>query len=240
MGEKDKIYILLTDTGSLLTRAIKQYTQAPYNHASIAFSKNLDEMYSFGRKYPINPVYGGFVREDVYQRYARYFPNTTCALYELQVDERTTEKIKRVIEVFQTKPSRYTYNFMGLIGVVFNYPIEITASYFCSQFVAEVLKRAGVVLWDKPTALVTPEDFRQNEHFRLVYEGALLHYPVIQEKLIEINEKKGCYAIGKGFFRGLKEKIIEPPHQKFAQMMSLFIQKTRFEDLLGKQNEKKK
>lgn len=240
MGETQAIYILLTDTGSLFTRAIKQYTHAPYNHASVAFSEDLQEMYSFGRKHPLNPVYGGFVREDVYQRYSRYFPQTTCALYKLQVDTRTAKKVKRVVEVFQTKPSRYTYNFVGLFGVVFNYPIEITASYFCSQFVAEVLKRSGVQLWDKPPALVTPEDFRKNEQLQLIYEGKLLDCPTIQSHLVEMDEKKGCYPIGKGFVRGLKEKIIEPQHQKIAHMMSQFTQKIKFEDVLGRENKKKK
>lgn len=240
MEQTHSIYILLTDTGSLFTRAIKQYTHAPYNHSSIAFDETLHDMYSFGRKHPLNPVYGGFVREDVYYRYSRYFPNTTCALYELQVDERTVEKIKRVIEVFQTKPERYTYNFVGLIGVVFNYPIEMTASYFCSQFVAEVLRRAGVVLWDKPSALVTPEDFRKAEGMTLLYEGKLLEYPVIQSYIQELDEKNGCYSFGRGFMRALKEKIIAPQHRRISAMMTLFTQKIKFEDVLGRENKKKK
>ena len=32
-----KVYILLTDTGTLFTKLIKLYTKKPYNHASISF-----------------------------------------------------------------------------------------------------------------------------------------------------------------------------------------------------------
>lgn len=35
-----KIYILLTDTGTLFTRLIKLYTKKPYNHASISLILN--------------------------------------------------------------------------------------------------------------------------------------------------------------------------------------------------------
>lgn len=240
MNQTHSVYILLSDTGSLFTRTIKQYTHAPYNHASIAFDADLSDIYSFGRKHPLNPVYGGFVREDLYHRYFRYFPQTTCALYELRVDERTAKKIKRVVDVFQTKPKRYTYNYVGLLGVVFNYPIEITASYFCSQFVAEVLRRAGVVLWDKPSALVTPEDFRKAPELHLIYEGKLSDYGVVQTHIQEMNEKKACRPFGRGLIRGMKEKIIEPHHQKVNQITALFIQKIKFEDVIGKSNQKKK
>ena len=36
-----KVYLLLTNTGSFLTKLIKLYTKKPYNHASIAFDYDL-------------------------------------------------------------------------------------------------------------------------------------------------------------------------------------------------------
>lgn len=44
------IYIVLTQTGTLLSRIIKFLTQGQYNHASIGFDEELNYMYSFGRK----------------------------------------------------------------------------------------------------------------------------------------------------------------------------------------------
>ena len=180
-----KIYILLTDTGTLLGRTIKQYTKAPYNHASIAFDKELDEMYSFGRKQPRNPLNGGFVKEDVINGTFKYFPKTTCALYELEITDRQLKRMNRVINQFKKNQESYNYNILGLIGVALKGPIEREGSYFCSQFVSEVLNRSGIRLFDKPPSLVTPDDLRNLEKLRLIYEGALYEYEPVKIKLKE-------------------------------------------------------
>lgn len=59
------IYVLLTDTGTLFTKIIRCFTNAPYNHVSIVLDEELNEIYSFGRKNLRNPFFGGFIREDV-------------------------------------------------------------------------------------------------------------------------------------------------------------------------------
>jgi len=46
-----KIYIVLTHTGTLLSNLIKLYTKNDYSHVSLAFDEDLNEMYSFGRLY---------------------------------------------------------------------------------------------------------------------------------------------------------------------------------------------
>lgn len=44
-----KIYIILTYSGTILSRLIKVYTREKYCHVSVALDENLNEMYSFGR-----------------------------------------------------------------------------------------------------------------------------------------------------------------------------------------------
>ena len=46
MAQEKRIYILLSHSGSLFSKAINIYTKAPYTHVSIAFDKNLNELYS--------------------------------------------------------------------------------------------------------------------------------------------------------------------------------------------------
>lgn len=92
MVADQSVFILLTNTGTFLTRVIKSYTRAPYNHASISFDRELSELYSFGRKTPSNPLDGGFVKEDIKTGTYSRFPNTTCVIYELQVTNREVEK----------------------------------------------------------------------------------------------------------------------------------------------------
>lgn len=50
MSRDKEIYVLLTDTGTVLTKIIRSFTKDPLNHASIAFDQDLNEVYSFGRK----------------------------------------------------------------------------------------------------------------------------------------------------------------------------------------------
>ncbi|MNZ35192.1 hypothetical protein D3C78_525830 [compost metagenome] len=170
------VYILLTNTGTLFTKVIKTYTRAPYNHASISFDRTLSEMYSFGRKNPNNPLNGGFVKEDIKTGTFSKYPNTTCVIYELQVSEREVEKMQRVLQLFIRRRNKFLYNILGVIGVALKEPVEFSNSYFCSQFVAEILERSGIKLWDKLPALVTPEDFRQSDRLQLIYEGRLSDY----------------------------------------------------------------
>jgi len=176
MSDNRSIYILLTNTGTLFTKMIQGYTKAPYNHASISFDRELCELYSFGRKHPNNPLNGGFVKEDLKTGTFSKYPNTTCVIYELQVSEREIVKMKRVLHIFIRSHRKYLYNILGIIGIAMKEPVEFSNSYFCSQFVAEILERSGIKLWDKLPALVTPDDFRKSERLELIYEGKLSQY----------------------------------------------------------------
>ncbi|MCQ4087887.1 hypothetical protein [Saccharibacillus sp. JS10] len=176
MTESRSIYILLTNTGTLFTKMIQVYTRAPYNHASISFDRELTELYSFGRKNPYNPVDGGFVREDIRTGTFSRYPNTACVIYKIEVSEREEAKMRRVLNVFIRSREKYLYNLLGIVGVALKEPVEFSNSYFCSQFVAEILHRSGIKIWNKLPALVTPDDFRQSERMELIYEGLLKSY----------------------------------------------------------------
>ncbi|SER44255.1 hypothetical protein SAMN04487944_104137 [Gracilibacillus ureilyticus] len=177
------VYIMLSDTGTLFTTMIKKYTKAPYNHASISFDPQLREMYSFGRKNPKNPLNGGFVKEDIWSGTFSRYPDTTCVIYKLKVSERQMSKMKRVLHVFIKNNDKFLYNILGVFGVSIKEPIEFSNSYFCSQFVAEILHRSGIKLWDKLPAMVTPDDFRNSGDLELIYEGRLFDFtPILEHK----------------------------------------------------------
>ena len=183
MDEETKtVYVLLTDTGTLFTKLIKRFTNAPYNHVSIVFDEKLNEIYSFGRKFPRNPLIAGFIREDVYFGTYRYFYNTRCQLLKIDVLSKEYFRIRNAIQNFINNKDLYSYNLLGLIGVVIRHPINQINKYFCSQFVAEVFEKSGLNLWNLPPALVTPNDFFMHPRFELVYEGRLYDYPLLNEE----------------------------------------------------------
>lgn len=172
---KRHIYILLTNTGSLLNKTIKLYTKAPYNHTSIALDKNLNEVYSFGRKTPNNPFIGGLVREDLNGIYS-HFKDTTCAVYALEIDYKVYKRVLKNIDKFQLKRDSYKYNFVGLFGVAINRPIYRENAFFCSQFIATILNKSGLNLFNKMPELITPYDFQSSDKLKLIYEGRILDY----------------------------------------------------------------
>jgi hypothetical protein len=184
--KRKTVYVLLTDTGTLFTKIIKWFTNAPYNHVSIVFDEKLDEIYSFGRKYPRNPLIAGFIREDVYFGTYRYFYNTRCLLSKIDVSSKEYIRIRNVIQSFNNNKDIYSYNLLGLVGVAVRRPINQRNKYFCSQFVAEVFEKSGLNLGDLPSALVTPNDFLMHPRFELVYEGRLYDYPLLDHVMLSM------------------------------------------------------
>jgi hypothetical protein len=168
-----KVYILLTNTGSFLTKLIKLYTKKPYNHASIALDCQLTEVYSFGRKTVRNPFIGGFVREDVK---GGLFKQADCVIYSLSVTEVQIQKLNHLLKEFEAQKKDYRYNFLGFIGVMFNIPIKRKNAFFCSQFVAFLLKESNIIDFDKPLSLITPHDLQSASKCQSIYEGRLKDY----------------------------------------------------------------
>lgn len=169
-----KVYILLTDTGTVFTRLIKLYTKKPYNHASISFDTELTEVYSFGRKTARNPFIGGFVKEDVKQG---LFKHADCVIYSFTVTEVEIQKMRRYINEIEEQKESYRYNLLGLFGVVLNRPLRRKKAFFCSQFVASVLNECTSIDFEKPLSLIEPNDLMAISSLQLKYEGKLAHYP---------------------------------------------------------------
>lgn len=173
MMTNKKIYILLTDTGSVLTKLIRLYTKKRYNHVSISFDVDLREVYSFGRKRMNNPFNGGFVRENIREG---LFKEATCSIYSITVTENQIENMKAFIKKIEREKDVYRYNFLGLFGFLFNRPIQREKAFFCSQFVASVLQEGKVLDLNKQPALISPSDIEGCTALELVYEGKLKHY----------------------------------------------------------------
>lgn len=101
---------------------------------------------------------------------------TRCAVYELKVTSKQYDRIQQELARFKKHPDRYGYNFMGVFSVFFHLAYEREYSFFCSQFVASVLKNAGVDIFHKKPGLVKPGDFRRCPELRPIFTGLLTEY----------------------------------------------------------------
>jgi len=172
---KDRnVYILLTDTGTVLTRIIKFFTKEPLNHASIAFDPELFEVYSFGRKKPLNPLVAGFVKENIR---SGIFTDATSAIYCRSITEKQYQQMISRIKKMEENKNDYKYNFLGLVAVLFNKEIDRKNAYFCSHFVATILDESGIQITNKkPLSLVAPHDLQKLSCFQLIYQGKFSSY----------------------------------------------------------------
>lgn len=189
MNER-KIYILLTDTGTLFTRLIKLYTKSPLNHASLALDINLKELYSFGRKNPHNPFNGGFVQENIKNH---PFKRATCEVYSCLISEKEYRRLTESIKKLKNNEKDYKYNLLGLFGIILNREVKRKNAYFCSQFVTALLYKNGIKLTDKSPGLTTPQDIRNSDRITLEYGGMLCDYPVsLMQRDWNIREPEIC------------------------------------------------
>ncbi|MBQ3065318.1 MAG: hypothetical protein IJC98_03680 [Clostridia bacterium] len=140
-------------------------TQSYYTHVSIGLEEDLNTFYSF--------VFKGFIIEKI-NRYIKPgrkpFP---CRLYELEIPEKTYRSIKKKIEFFVAYRNRMRYTFLGVIFSFLHIPYHRKFTYFCSHFVAELLKHAEILPSHKSSSLYLPNDFDRLPGAVLNYQGDL-------------------------------------------------------------------
>lgn len=171
-----KIYIILTYTGTFLSKIIKCYTRDEFSHVSIALDPQLNKMYSFGRLNPYNPFYGGFVHEGINRGTFKRFSKTRANVYSLEIEDEQYEKLKNAIMNIKQLRKCYRFNLLGLFAVGFNIKIRAEKTFYCAEFVKYVLDQAKIKT--SLPELVRPESFKQIENLKLEYEGLLKFYEV--------------------------------------------------------------
>ncbi|MBP3580266.1 MAG: hypothetical protein J6K12_03340 [Clostridia bacterium] len=164
MSKKSRrIYILLTgfrDVGSFFLRA---FTGCEYTHASIGLDEDMNTFYSF--------VYKGFMVEKI----ARYLKPSSkpfsCQLYELKVTEKVYSSIKKALKSFTCLKSKLSYSKLGVAMCLFKIPYKKNYSFFCSQFVADILRRTKAAKIRKDSGMYFPEDLKRIDGLKLRFVG---------------------------------------------------------------------
>lgn len=109
----EKIYIVLTHTGTLLSRIIKSFTKDEFSHVSISLDIHLKQMYSFGRLHPYNPFWAGFVHEYINKGTFKRFFNTKAKVYSIELTQKQYEDVKNAIE--EIEKQNYKFNIIRII-----------------------------------------------------------------------------------------------------------------------------
>ena len=199
------IYIVLTHTGTVLSRIIKNYTQDEFSHVSISLDKELKEMYSFGRLNPYNPFWGGFVQEGINFGTFKRFRKTVCKIYSLKITEEQYNNVRGMIEYIKSSKQLHKFNVIGLFAVGFNKRISFENSFYCAEFVKYVLDKSEIE--NNLPEMIKPEDFKKMQGLNEIYEGPLRKYQTTKNSIVEkINETILTYSQREGIIWAEKRR----------------------------------
>ena len=167
------IYILLTRSGTLLSNLVHFFTGDPFTHASISFDPSLQPLYSSARKNGETMFPAGPCREYFHRGFFHKNRHIPCALYEIQVSEDQYRQALEETDMIISRSDEYRFNILGLILCKLNIPMHREKKYFCSQFVAEILKRSNALPLPKVPSLMRPMDYVSIPEAKCLYQGLL-------------------------------------------------------------------
>lgn len=171
-----QVYIVISQTGTMLSRILKLVTKAEYNHASISLVPDLDTMYSFGRKHAYNPFWGGFVKESPRWGTFKRFSNTRVIVLAVTVSEEQYQAMQAKLNTMLCEQDQYHYNYLGLGLAAFHIPFHLNRCYYCSEFVKDLLANHEVEGARQLNAIVQPIHFLKLPKAKKVYCGRLTEY----------------------------------------------------------------
>ena len=169
-------YVVVSQTGTILSLMLKFFTKAKYNHASISLDNKLDQMYSFGRKYPYNIFYGAYVKEHPSFGTFKRFYKTTCQVLKLKVTKEQKDCIEKTVKTMYENKKEYKFDVLGIFLASFKKKLKRKNYFYCSEFVRTVLLNAGVVEKDQLPYIIKPIDFLSLKNAEKIYEGNLKEY----------------------------------------------------------------
>lgn len=167
------VYLLLSRTDTLFARAMHGLTGNRYTHVSLALDRDLEQMYSFARRYEIAPLPAGFIRENLYDGVYGRSGTADSLVLELPVSQKAYDRIARRLEKMERRQLDYGYDVLGLALAWLGIAHQRRNKFVCSQFVAQTLQEAGALELPDHPSLVRPEDFAHLEPLRVVYQGPL-------------------------------------------------------------------
>ena len=176
MEEVKHLYIVVTQSGSLLSAVLKLITGAQYNHVSVSLDRSLDTMYSFGRRHPYNPFWGGFVQESPNWGTFKRFPQTEAVVICLDITPAQYRGLEEVLSSMYRQRTEYRYNVLGLLLAAFRIRYRGYRRYYCSEFVKELLTRFEVIGEEETGRIPQPVHFLCLRNGRMVYQGKLRLY----------------------------------------------------------------
>lgn len=177
INSKKYIYLVLTRTGTVISKVIGAVTGKTYTHASIASDIMLEYMYSFCRDNKAVPLPANFNREDIDDGVFGDCRTIPGEVYRIPVTREQLERYNDIIRHFTLNRQSYTYDIGALFLMALHIPHRLRNKFVCSAWVGFVLGKSGIVHdIKKHPSLIEPENFRSIRDAELIYKGDLKKY----------------------------------------------------------------
>ncbi|WP_228107927.1 hypothetical protein [Terrisporobacter petrolearius] len=180
--EKYYLYIVLTRTNTVMSKLIRIFKDDEYTHAAISLDKELNHMYSFGRRNTYNPFIGRFRKEDINEGVYKFCNILPGAIIEIEVSKQKYEKAKLLLDHFISNSDIYKYNYKGLVHSLLNKAVCSDNRFLCSEFVYYILNESGVADLKISRNLVRPQSLLNIEG-KMIYKGDLKEIKLPENKL---------------------------------------------------------
>ena len=167
-GPKKTIYLILTSNKTPLGLLIQTVLDIPFSHIGISFEDNFSEVFAFGDDLDEN--HSGFLIEKM-DRGVFTANDSDYVMLELDVTPKEYDRLKAEVRWFVHRHKEMKFNDIGLFVNAIGIPMNFKNRFFCSQFVAYVLEKSGVKLFDKNYGLVRPSDFLVHPDTRETHGG---------------------------------------------------------------------
>ena len=139
------VSIFMTKYDDILSNVVYWISGCGYTHVAVAFDNESQNFYTFN--------YKGFRREHPFQRKRRY-GKSIC--YKIEVPRDQYIRLRDIIIYMENSQVEWKYSLFGVVLCILGIKHRIRNSYFCSQFVAELLQRSGIMKWKKHSSLYLP------------------------------------------------------------------------------------
>jgi len=168
------IYVVLSSTGSAAGELIRTVTKKDYSHASLSFDAGLKTLLSYNGG---NNIFAPGMNPELLKFFYKK-KNANLLIYKIKASRKQKQAVLDEVRKIDKEGSSY-----NLIGLLLPYSHKENIM-FCSQFVYNVLKKAGLAYFEKETCDVKPMDFIELDLKRnLEFHSQLLLRDVIEEML---------------------------------------------------------
>lgn len=167
-NQTESIYFILTDTKTDVGKMIQKVLNVDYNHISLSFEDNFNEVYGFGTNRDDNE--SGFIIERFDAGAYRDNDGEYLTL-EMKITPSEKKKIKDNLQYYIENHKSFKFNKIGLVSNAIGVPFNPGDAFFCSQFIAKLFQDSGIKLFDKSYGLVRPSDFLYHPSMKVKHKG---------------------------------------------------------------------